>query len=110
MLFLLPIKRLSNLTAAVTKTVSGAQNIGASAYVSCQNDNKIYPPRMEWYFAGDIPMDLELKPSVEDSSNSVGVVIDVIRCCKLALRNGVGGALEGPSAYCCKHPPRSRPS
>jgi myo-inositol-1-phosphate synthase len=60
---------------------------------------------MEGHLFGDIPMDMELRLSVEDSPNSAGVVIDMIRCCKLALQNGVGGVLEGPSAYFCKHPP-----
>jgi myo-inositol-1-phosphate synthase len=50
-------------------------------------------------------MDLELRLSVQDSPNSAGVVIDMIRCCKLALESGIGGVLEGPSAYFCKHPP-----
>jgi len=51
-------------------------------------------------------MNLELRLSVEDSPNSAAVVIDAIRCCKLALERGEGGALIGPSAYFCKHPPR----
>ena len=55
---------------------------------------------------GDVPMDLELRLSVEDSPNSAGVVIDMIRCCKLApARMASGGVLEAPSAYFCKHPP-----
>jgi myo-inositol-1-phosphate synthase len=51
-------------------------------------------------------MNLELRLSVEDSPNSAGVSIDAIRCCKLALDRGEGGALYGPSAYLMKHPPR----
>jgi myo-inositol-1-phosphate synthase len=61
---------------------------------------------MEGQLFGDVPMDLELRLSVEDSPNSAGVAIDMIRCCKLALLNGLGGPLEAPSAYFCKHPPR----
>jgi myo-inositol-1-phosphate synthase len=61
---------------------------------------------MEGRLFGDIPMNLELRLSVEDSPNSAGVGIDAIRCAKLALENGEGGALEAPSAYFCKHPPR----
>ena len=80
-------------------------HVGPSDYVPWQNDNKICFIRMEGHLFGDIPMDLELRLSVEDSPNSAGVVIDMIRCCKLALLNGVGGVLEGPSAYFCKHPP-----
>jgi myo-inositol-1-phosphate synthase len=80
-------------------------HVGPSDYVPWQNDNKICFIRMEGHLFGDVPMDLELRLSVEDSPNSAGVVIDMIRCCKLALQNGVGGVLEGPSAYFCKHPP-----
>ena len=60
--------------------------------------------RLEGKLFGDIPMNLELRLSVEDSPNSAGVVIDAIRCCKLALQRGEGGVLEGPSAYFMKHP------
>jgi len=79
-------------------------HVGPSDYVPWQNDNKICFLRMEGHLFGDIPMDLELRLSVEDSPNSAGVVIDMIRCCKLALQSGVGGVLEAPSAYFCKHP------
>jgi myo-inositol-1-phosphate synthase len=61
---------------------------------------------MEGKLFGDVPMDLELRLSVEDSPNSGGVTIDAIRCVKLALSRGQGGVLHGPSAYFCKHPPR----
>lgn len=81
-------------------------HVGPSDYVPWQKDNKICFIRMEGQLFGDVPMDLELRLSVEDSPNSAGVVIDMIRCCKLALRNGEGGVLEGPSAYFCKHPPK----
>jgi myo-inositol-1-phosphate synthase len=50
-------------------------------------------------------MNLELRLSVEDSPNSAACVMDAIRCCKVALERGEGGALAGPSAYFCKHPP-----
>jgi myo-inositol-1-phosphate synthase len=60
---------------------------------------------MEGKLFGDVPMDLELRLSVEDSPNSAGVAIDAIRCAKLALERGIGGVLEAPSAYFCKHPP-----
>jgi myo-inositol-1-phosphate synthase len=61
---------------------------------------------MEGKLFGDVPMNLELRLSVEDSPNSAGVAIDSIRCCKLALDRGQGGILDGPSAYFCKHPPQ----
>jgi len=80
-------------------------HVGPSDYVPWQNDNKVCFIRMEGCLFGDVPMELELRLSVEDSPNSAGVVIDMIRCCKLALQNGIGGVLEAPSAYFCKHPP-----
>ena len=81
-------------------------HVGPSDYVPWQMDNKICFLRMEGSIFGDVPMELELRLSVQDSPNSAGVVIDMIRCCKLALLNGIGGPLEGPSAYFCKHPPK----
>jgi myo-inositol-1-phosphate synthase len=81
-------------------------HIGPSDYVPWQKDNKVCFIRMEGKLFGDIPMNLELRLSVEDSPNSAGVTIDAIRCAKLALDRGIGGVLEGPSAYFCKHPPR----
>ncbi|MBW2017425.1 MAG: inositol-3-phosphate synthase, partial [Deltaproteobacteria bacterium] len=81
-------------------------HIGPSDWVAWQKDNKVCFIRMEGKLFGDIPMDLELRLSVEDSPNSGGVVIDAIRCCKLALDRGTGGVLYSPSAFFMKHPPR----
>lgn len=81
-------------------------HIGPSDYVPWQNDNKVCFLRMEGRLFGDVPMNLELRLSVEDSPNSAGVAIDSIRCAKLALDRGQSGILEGPSAYFCKHPQR----
>ncbi len=81
-------------------------HIGPSDWVAWQKDNKICFIRMEGKLFGDIPMDLELRLSVEDSPNSGGVAIDAIRCIKLALNRGQSGVLYGASAYFCKHPPR----
>jgi myo-inositol-1-phosphate synthase len=81
-------------------------HIGPSDYVPWQKDNKVCFIRMEGRLFGDVPMNLELRLSVEDSPNSAGVAIDVIRCAKLALDRGEGGVLYAPSAYFCKHPPR----
>ncbi len=81
-------------------------HIGPSDYVPWQKDNKVCFIRMEGKLFGDIPMNLELRLSVEDSPNSAGVTIDAIRCCKLALNRGKGGVLYSPSAYFMKHPPR----
>jgi myo-inositol-1-phosphate synthase len=84
-------------------------HVGPSDYVPWQNDNKVCFIRVEGYLFGDVPTNLELRLSVEDSPNSAGVVIDMIRCCKLALQMRVGGVLEAPSAYFCKHPPTQYP-
>lgn len=84
-------------------------HIGPSDYVPWQNDNKIAFIRMEGTLFGGVPMELEMRLSVEDSPNSAGVAIDMIRCCKLALDRGLSGAIEGPSAYFCKHPMRQYP-
>jgi len=81
-------------------------HIGPSDHVMWQKDNKVCFIRMEGKLFGDVPMDLELRLSVEDSPNSAGVAIDAIRCCKLALDRGKGGALHSPSAYFSKHPPK----
>jgi myo-inositol-1-phosphate synthase len=81
-------------------------HIGPSDYVPWQKDNKVCFIRMEGKLFGDVPMDLEMRLSVEDSPNSAGVAIDAIRCAKLALDRGQGGVLEAPSAYFCKHPAR----
>jgi myo-inositol-1-phosphate synthase len=80
-------------------------HVGPSDYVAWQNDNKVCFIRMEGRLFGDVPMNLELRLSVEDSPNSAGVAIDTIRCCRLALDRGISGIIEGPSAYFCKHPP-----
>lgn len=81
-------------------------HIGPSDYVRWQKDNKVCFIRMEGRLFGDVPMNLELRLSVEDSPNSAGVAIDAIRCAKLALDRGEGGVLQAPSAYFCKHPPQ----
>ena len=81
-------------------------HIGPSDYVPWQKDNKICFIRMEGRMFGDVPMNLELRLSVEDSPNSAGCVIDAIRCCRLALDRGIGGVLTSISAYTMKHPPQ----
>jgi len=80
--------------------------VGPSDWVPWQKDNKVCFIRMEGKLFGDVPMNLELRLSVEDSPNSAGVVIDAIRCCKLALERGVSGPLYSASAYFMKHPPK----
>ena len=80
-------------------------HVGPSDYVAWQNDNKVCFLRMEGRLFGGVPMNLELRLSVEDSPNSAGVAIDMIRCAKVALDRGLGGPVLAPSSYFCKHPP-----
>jgi myo-inositol-1-phosphate synthase len=81
-------------------------HIGPSDYVPWQKDNKVCFLRIESTHFGDVPMNLEVRLSVEDSPNSAGVAIDSIRCCKLALDAGLSGAIIDPAAYFSKHPPK----
>ncbi len=102
-------KKISK-TTAVTSQLDyelGSDNIhvGPSDYVSWLADRKFCHIRMEGQTFGDVPLNLELKLEVWDSPNSAGVVIDAIRCCKLALDRGLKGALVSPSAYFMKSPP-----
>jgi len=103
-------KKKSKTEAVQSVTARRLQNenihIGPSDYVPWQNDNKVCFIRMEGKIFGDMPMELEMRLSVEDSPNSAGVAIDAVRCAKLALDCKQGGVLEAPSAYFCKHPPR----
>jgi myo-inositol-1-phosphate synthase len=81
-------------------------HIGPSDYVAWQRDNKVAFVRLEWRGFGEVPMNLELRMSVEDSPNSAGVAIDAIRCAKLGLERKVGGPLLEISAFGMKHPPK----
>ena len=81
-------------------------HIGPSDFVPFQKDNKVCFLRIEGTGFGGIPMNLELRLSVEDSPNSAGVVVDAIRCCQLARIAGLAGPLESVSAWTMKHPPR----
>ena len=81
-------------------------HIGPSDYVPWQDDNKVAFIRMEGRGFGDVPLELELRLSVQDSPNSAGVVIDAIRCAKLGLERAIGGPLEAASAYYMKSPPK----
>jgi myo-inositol-1-phosphate synthase len=84
-------------------------HIGPSDYVPWQNDNKVCFIRMEGRGFGEIPLNLELRLSVEDSPNSGGMAIDAIRCCQIARERGIGGPLFSISAYAMKHPPVQYP-
>lgn len=103
-------KKTSKTEAVQSVTARRLENenihIGPSDWVPWQKDNKVAFIRMEGKLFGDVPMNLELRLSVEDSPNSAGVAIDSIRCAKLALDRGQGGALIAPSSYFCKHPPQ----
>lgn len=80
-------------------------HVGPSDYVPWLGDRKWCYIRMEGTTFGDVPINCELKLEVWDSPNSAGVVIDAVRCAKLALDRGIGGALDGPSSYFMKSPP-----
>ena len=80
-------------------------HVGPSDYVPWLLDRKFCHIRMEGRTFGDVPLNLELKLEVWDSPNSAGVVIDAVRCAKLALDRGIKGAVTGPSAYFMKSPP-----
>jgi myo-inositol-1-phosphate synthase len=84
-------------------------HVGPSDYVAWQNDNKVCFLRMEGQLFGGVPMNLELRLSVEDSPNSAGVAIDLIRCAKVAKDRGIGGPIHPAAAAFCKHPPRQVP-
>lgn len=79
-------------------------HVGPSDYVPFLNDNKVCFLRLEGGQFGDVPMNFEMRLSVEDSPNSAGVVIDALRAVKIGLDRKIGGFLEGPSAYFMKHP------
>src|SRR3989442_3485358 len=80
-------------------------HIGPSDYVPWLNDRKWAYIRLEGRSFGDVPLNVELKLEVVDSPNSAGIVIDAVRCAKLALDRGIGGALEAASSYLLKAAP-----
>jgi len=84
-------------------------HVGPSDYVPWLTDRKWAHIHLEGRAFGDVPLTAELKLEVWDSPNSAGIVIDAVRCCKLALNNGVAGQLDGPSSYLMKSPYRQRP-
>jgi myo-inositol-1-phosphate synthase len=102
-------KKISK-TNAVTSMLDydlgpGNVHVGPSDYVPWLTDRKWAYIRMEGSAFGDVPLNIELKLEVWDSPNSAGIVIDAVRLAKLALNNGISGALEGPSSYLMKSPP-----
>lgn len=106
-------KKISK-TNAVTSIMdhelpAGDIHVGPSDYVPWLTDRKWAHIRVEGQAFGDVPLNLELKLEVWDSPNSAGIVIDAVRCCKLALNHGLGGQLDGPSSYLMKSPHTQRP-
>jgi myo-inositol-1-phosphate synthase len=106
-------KKISK-TNAVTSLLDfdiGADNvhIGPSDHVAWLEDRKWAYIRLEGRSFGDVPLNIELKLEVVDSPNSAGIVIDAVRCAKLALDRGISGTLEGPSSYFMKSPPIQHP-
>src|SRR5438094_2065921 len=88
---------------------AGNVHVGPSDYVPWLTDRKWAYIRMEGTTFGNVPLNVELKLEVCDSPNSAGIVIDAVRMAKLALNNGIAGALEGPSSYLMKSPPKQVP-
>jgi myo-inositol-1-phosphate synthase len=84
-------------------------HVGPSDYVPWLTDRKWAHIRLEGQAFGDVPLIAELKLEVWDSPNSAGIVTDAVRCCKLALNNGLSGQLDGPSSYLMKSPMHQRP-
>ncbi len=106
-------KKISK-TNAVTSIMdhelpAGDIHVGPSDYVPWLTDRKWAHIRVEGQAFGDVPLNVELKLEVWDSPNSAGIVIDAVRCCKLALNHGVSGQLDGPSSYLMKSPHNQRP-
>ncbi len=102
-------KKISKTNAVTSqldyKLDEGDIHVGPSDYVPWLLDRKYCHIKMEGQTFGGVPLSVELKLEVWDSPNSAGVVIDAIRCCKLALDRGLSGAVEGPAAYFMKSPP-----
>lgn len=102
-------KKISK-TNAVTSQIPGGMlprnvHIGPSDYIDWLDDRKWCYIRMEGTSFGDVPLNIECKLEVWDSPNSAGVIIDAVRCAKLALDNGLSGAIDSPSSYFFKSPP-----
>jgi len=101
----------TNAVTSIMDDVLPAEDvyIGPSDYVPWLTDRKWAHIRVEGQAFGDVPLNVELKLEVWDSPNSAGIVIDAVRCCKLALNHGVSGQLDGPSSYLMKSPHNQRP-
>jgi myo-inositol-1-phosphate synthase len=102
-------KKISKTNAVTSQLPGGLEprnvHIGPSDYVAWLDDRKWCYIRMEGTSFGEVPLNIEAKLEVVDSPNSAGVIIDAVRCAKLALDNGLSGAIEAPSSYFFKSPP-----
>ncbi len=104
------ISKTNAVTSMLDYTMADEDvHVGPSDYVPWLLDRKWCYIRMEGTTFGDVPLNAEIKLEVWDSPNSAGVVIDAIRCAKLALERGLGGAIVAPSSYFMKSPPRQIP-
>jgi myo-inositol-1-phosphate synthase len=100
------ISKTQSVTSQIDNGIAADDvHIGPSDHVAWLDDRKWAYIRLEGRNFGDVPLNIELKLEVWDSPNSAGVIIDAIRCAKLALDRGIGGPLDGPSAYFMKSPP-----
>ncbi|HXW79897.1 MAG TPA: inositol-3-phosphate synthase [Acidimicrobiales bacterium] len=100
------VSKTQSVTSQIERGISSQDvHVGPSDHVSWLDDRKWAYIRLEGRNFGDVPLNIELKIEVWDSPNSAGVVIDAVRCAKLALDRGIGGPLHGPSAYFMKSPP-----
>jgi myo-inositol-1-phosphate synthase len=100
------ISKTQSVTSQITQGIDAHDvHIGPSDHVPWLDDRKWCYIRLEGRNFGDVPLNLELKLEVWDSPNSAGVIIDAVRCAKVALDRGIGGPLLGPSAYFMKSPP-----
>jgi myo-inositol-1-phosphate synthase len=100
------ISKTQSVTSQIDNGIAADDvHIGPSDHVAWLDDRKWAYIRLEGRNFGDVPLNIELKLEVWDSPNSAGVIIDALRCAKLAMDRGIGGPLEGPSAYFMKSPP-----
>jgi len=100
------ISKTQSVTSQIDQGISDRDvHIGPSDHVPWLDDRKWALIRLEGRNFGDVPLTVELKLEVHDSPNSAGVIIDAVRCAKVAMDRGIGGPLLGPSAYFMKSPP-----
>jgi myo-inositol-1-phosphate synthase len=100
------ISKTNAVTSMLPYELKDNVHVGPSDYVPWLTDRKWCYIRMEGTTFGDVPLNLEAKLEVWDSPNSAGVIIDAVRCAKLALDRGIGGPLIAPSSYFMKSPPQ----